>query len=105
MCFIWLYQTRSPANIIMNEAFVEEEDAYADADAVDGDAYKDMYADADGQDYYNDTAAPSKWEIPWENLTLYNKILGKGNFGKVQLGRVYINDKWVKAAIKTLKRR
>ena len=102
----YLVQTRSPGNIVMNEAFVEdEEDGYADADVVDGDAYKDMYADADGQDYYNDTAAPSKWEIPWENLTLYNKILGKGNFGKVQLGRVYINDKWVKAAIKTLKRR
>ena len=92
----------------MNEAFVEDkEDAYAypDADAVDGDAYIEIYADADGQDYYDDTAAPSKWEIPWENLSLYKKILGKGNFGEVQLGRVYINDKWVKAAIKTLKRR
>ena len=46
----------------------------------------------------------SKWDIRWEDLRLSGKILGKGNFGEVQLGKVKINDKWIQAAVKTLKR-
>ena len=49
--------------------------------------------------------ATSRWEIAWEDLMLSGKILGKGNFGEVQLGRVFVANKWVKAAIKTLKSR
>ena len=55
-----------------------------------------------GNQEYEDIAA-SKWDIAWKDLSLSGKILGKGNFGEVQLGKVYVNNIWVKAAIKTLK--
>ena len=42
------------------------------------------------------------WEISWTNLRLSGKILGRGDFGEVQLGEVRINDKWIAAAVKTL---
>ncbi|XP_072048633.1 angiopoietin-1 receptor-like [Amphiura filiformis] len=45
----------------------------------------------------------SEWDIEWNDLSLSGKILGKGNFGDVQMGRVLIKDKWIHAAVKTLK--
>ena len=44
-----------------------------------------------------------QWDISWKDLRLSGKILGKGNFGEVQLGKVKIKDKWIEAAVKTLK--
>ena len=45
----------------------------------------------------------TSWEIAWEDLMLLGTTLGKGDFGDVQLGRVFAANKWVKVAIKTLK--
>ena len=45
----------------------------------------------------------SKWDIAWKDVRLSGEILGKGNFGEVQLGKVKVNDRWIKAAVKTLK--
>ncbi|XP_072037352.1 uncharacterized protein [Amphiura filiformis] len=64
-------------------------------------ANDEEYEDLDDPGYEDVTS--SKWDISWDNLNLSGKILGKGNFGEVQLARVWINDKWIKAAVKTLK--
>ena len=63
------------------------------------DGYEDV--DLDDQEYEEVTS--SKWDIRWEDLRLSGNILGKGNFGEVQFGKVRINDKWIQAAIKTSK--
>ena len=43
------------------------------------------------------------WKVSWKDLRFSGKILGKGYFGNVQLGKVRIKDKWITAAVKTLK--
>ena len=63
------------------------------------DEYEDV--NLNSQEYEEVTAA--KWNISWQDLSLSGKILGKGNFGEVQLGKVRIKDKWITAAVKTLK--
>ncbi|XP_072016559.1 uncharacterized protein [Amphiura filiformis] len=66
---------------------------------ADDDEYEDVGLDDQG---YEEITS-SKLDISWDNLDLSGKLLGKGNFGEVQLARVWINDKWIKAAVKTLK--
>ena len=66
---------------------------------ADDPAYEDV--DLDDQEY--ETVTSSKWDIAWKDLNLSEQILGKGNFGEVRLGKVWIRDKWIKAAVKTLK--
>ncbi|XP_072047342.1 fibroblast growth factor receptor homolog 2-like [Amphiura filiformis] len=61
----------------------------------------DGYEDINDQDY--EYVKSSKWDVSWGDLNLSGQILGKGNFGEVQLGKVKIKDRWMKAAVKTLK--
>ena len=44
-----------------------------------------------------------KMEIKQENLVLDDAVLGKGHFGEVRAGKVTIQGRVTKAAIKTLK--
>ncbi len=62
--------------------------------------YEDV--DLDEQEY--EEVISTQWDIAWDDLNLSGKILGKGNFGDVQLAEVKIKDKWIMAAVKTLKR-
>ncbi|XP_072035154.1 uncharacterized protein [Amphiura filiformis] len=59
------------------------------------------YEDINDQDY--EYMKSSKWDVAWQDLNLSGQILGKGNFGEVQLGKVRIKGRWMKAAVKTLK--
>ncbi|XP_022097251.1 proto-oncogene tyrosine-protein kinase ROS-like isoform X2 [Acanthaster planci] len=55
---------------------------------------------------YEDMGLPSgvqKMEIKRGNLVIEDVVLGKGNFGEVRKGRVQIQGKFNKAAVKTLK--
>ncbi|XP_038055914.1 tyrosine-protein kinase receptor Tie-1-like [Patiria miniata] len=58
------------------------------------------------RDIYEDVGLPA-WakglEIQWQNLTIEDKVLGKGNFGEVRAGRIEIKGEVYKVAIKTLK--
>ena len=76
------------SNRFENQAFSPDIDGYEDVDL-------------DDQEYEEVTS--SKWDIAWKDLRFSGEILGKGNFGEVQLGKVKIKDRWIKAAVKTLK--
>ncbi|XP_038066576.1 tyrosine-protein kinase receptor Tie-1-like [Patiria miniata] len=55
---------------------------------------------------YDDVGLPSwaqQWSIPWEDMIVGKKVLGKGNFGEVRDGAVMVGGEVPKAAIKTLK--
>ncbi|XP_038048234.1 angiopoietin-1 receptor-like [Patiria miniata] len=58
------------------------------------------------RDIYEDVGLPV-WakglEIQWRNLTIEDKVLGKGNFGEVRAGSLKIRGEVSKVAIKTLK--
>ena len=51
----------------------------------------------------NETTSEESWEIPWDKLMLGKTVLGQGNFGEVREGVVWLKDKVVKVAIKSLK--
>ena len=74
-----------------NQAFSPDQDEYEDVDLMDDQEYEEVTS--------------SKWDIAWEDMRLSGTILGKGSFGEVQLGRVMVKGKWIKAAVKTLKRK
>ncbi|XP_072034064.1 uncharacterized protein [Amphiura filiformis] len=61
------------------------------------------YEDVDLDDQEYEEVTSSQWDIAWEDLNLSGQILGKGNFGDVQMAKVKIRNKWVMAAVKTLK--
>ena len=70
---------------------------------TEDDLADNKYEDVDLNDQEYEEITASKWSIPWKDLDLSGKILGKGNFGEVQFGRVCVKGKWIKAAVKTLK--
>ncbi|XP_022083663.1 angiopoietin-1 receptor-like [Acanthaster planci] len=43
------------------------------------------------------------WKIPWSDLTVDDRILGRGNFGEVRSGSVRIDGERTKSAIRRLK--
>ncbi|XP_022083533.1 angiopoietin-1 receptor-like [Acanthaster planci] len=44
-----------------------------------------------------------KWGIPWNNLVVDERVLGRGNFGEVRSGAVKADGTWTKAAIKMIR--
>ena len=62
------------------------------------------YEDVGLDDQEYEKVISTQWDIAWDDLNLSGKILGKGNFGDVQQAEVKIKDKWIIAAVKTLKR-
>ncbi|XP_072024696.1 angiopoietin-1 receptor-like isoform X2 [Amphiura filiformis] len=83
-----LKQPVNEGNLFENQAFNPDTGAYEDLDL-------------DDQEYEEVTS--SQWDIAWEDLNLSGQILGKGNFGDVQMAKVKIRNKWIMAAVKTLK--
>ena len=43
------------------------------------------------------------WSVPWDNVMVGTKVLGKGQFGEVRYGGVMIEGEFCKAAIKKLR--
>ncbi|XP_033636185.1 tyrosine-protein kinase receptor Tie-2-like isoform X2 [Asterias rubens] len=52
---------------------------------------------------YEDVGLPTwakPWSVPWDNVMVGTKVLGKGQFGEVRYGGVMIEGEFCKAAIK-----
>ena len=45
---------------------------------------------------------PSFWDINWEDFRVLDAILGRGEFGIVQEGKVRIGNQWITVAVKNL---
>ncbi|XP_072035280.1 angiopoietin-1 receptor-like [Amphiura filiformis] len=88
---------RNDANTPDEVRIVHEETRSNPSFAFDVDDYEDI------NDKEYEYVKSSKWDVSWGDLNLSGQILGKGNFGEVQLGKVRIKGRWMKAAVKTLK--
>ena len=42
-------------------------------------------------------------DIDWKDMKLSGEKLGEGHYGEVHLGKIKFEDKWLKAAVKSLK--
>ena len=55
---------------------------------------------------YEDVGLPTwakPWSVPWDNVMVGTKVIGKGQFGEVRYGGVMIEGKLCQAAIKKLR--